>query len=126
MSIKSRQVAGVTTLVGFDVLADDYRRLVEHAVADFVKGVAPDRVVLDLKPGTKKMSYAILCAAERGCRILNLEPTFLDDRRNHPARPTPRCPEIDQNRHLGFEDLGLEVVVGYVGDQSRHVRLLGW
>jgi hypothetical protein len=64
---------------------EDIRRL----VAEFTTDVPPDEVMFDLKPGTKRMSYALLAVAEPGCRILNLEPHFRKDRRNTPGTEIP-------------------------------------
>lgn len=74
----------------------DERTVVEEiarATAAFTAGVPPAEVVLDLKPGTKKMTYALLRAAHPENRLLNLEPQFLDDRRNVPGTEIPELLE---------------------------------
>ena len=40
--------------------------------------------------------------------------------RDHPARPAPRRPEVDEHGLVGLENLGLEVVVGDFGDGACH------
>ncbi len=58
-------------------------------VARFTAGVPESEVVLDLKPGTKKMTYSVIAAARPGHCLLNMEPEFKDDRRNTPGTEVP-------------------------------------
>ncbi len=59
------------------------------AVDDFVSEVSPERVVLDLKPGTKMMTYAQSRVARPGNWLFNLEARPLNDRRTDPGTERP-------------------------------------
>lgn len=63
----------------------DIQRLVDEFTAD----VPPNEVVLDFKPGTKKMTYSVIVAARPGNFLLNVEPEFREDRRNTPGTEIP-------------------------------------
>jgi hypothetical protein len=45
---------------------------------------------------------------------------LLEARRDHTARTAPGRPEVDENGLVVLEHLGLEVVVGHVGDVRGH------
>jgi len=64
---------------------EDIRRLVD----DFTADVPPETVVLDFKPGTKKMTYSVIVAARPDNFLLNVEPEFREDRRNTPGTEIP-------------------------------------
>jgi hypothetical protein len=62
---------------------------IEAEIEGFTRGLRPDCVVIDLKPGTKKMTYAQSRAARRGNWLFNLEAAFLDERRTDPGTERP-------------------------------------
>jgi hypothetical protein len=62
---------------------------VREAVDQFVREVPPERVALDLKPGTKMMTYAQSRVARPGNWLFNLEAKFLDDHRTDPGTERP-------------------------------------
>jgi hypothetical protein len=68
-----------------DKMEGSFRR----GVDEFTRGVPPERVILDLKPGTKKMTYAQSRVARPGNWLFNLEAKFLDDRRTDPGTEQP-------------------------------------
>jgi hypothetical protein len=64
-------------------------REIRQAVMQFTAGVPEEKVVIDLKPGTKKMTYSMSQAARPGNWLFNLEAIFLDERRNDPGSEKP-------------------------------------
>jgi hypothetical protein len=64
-------------------------REIRAAVAGFTAGVPGDKVVIDLKPGTKKMTFSMGRAASPGNWLFNLETSMLQDRRNDPGSEEP-------------------------------------
>jgi hypothetical protein len=68
---------------------DSVESSVRQAVDAFVRGVSPEHVALDLKPGTKMMTYAQSRVARPGNWLFNLEARFLDDRRTDPGTERP-------------------------------------
>jgi hypothetical protein len=43
------------------------------------------------------------------------------DRLNHPARRTPCCPEVNEDRHVGIQHLVLKVLIPDLCDFSAHL-----
>lgn len=64
-------------------------REIRVEVADFVEGVPDDGVVIDIKPGDKKMTHAMTLAARRGNWVYFLGAEMLKDRRNGPGTEEP-------------------------------------
>jgi hypothetical protein len=67
----------------------DMESQISAEIAAFTRGVPPELVVIDLKPGTKKMTYAQSRAARPGNWIFNLEGGFRDDGRSIPGAERP-------------------------------------
>jgi hypothetical protein len=83
------QPRGVTCMIRpFEKGAEMVSRIGAEICA-FTRDVPPERVVIDLKPGTKKMTYAQSRAAQAGNWLFNLEGGFLDDGRSDPGTERP-------------------------------------
>jgi hypothetical protein len=63
--------------------------LLGQLISSFVGSVDPSEVLLDLKPGTKRMTYCIIASAVAGNKLLNMDPEFLKDRRVSPGTEIP-------------------------------------
>jgi len=70
---------------------------IRQQIDDFVpRDIPPERVMLDLKPGTKKMTYSQSRVARRGNWLFNLETDSLDnDPRADPGTEEPELWQAD-------------------------------
>ena len=57
-------------------------------------------------------------------QVVALGGDLLEDRGDHPARPAPGGPEVDEHGLVGLEDLGLEAGVGDFVEIAGHASLL--
>jgi hypothetical protein len=95
MGSRAAQCAQILTSRGltcvtrpFDEGADMLARICRE-VAEFTRGVPAEHVALDLKPGTKKMTYSLVRAARPGNWLFILDGDFLRDRRTDPGTEKP-------------------------------------
>ena len=81
--------------VGVFVAGAGMQADISRQTTEFTQGVAPERVVLDIKPGTKRMTYTMSRVARPGNWLFNLEAGFLeDDRRNDPGTERPEIWQV--------------------------------
>lgn len=74
---------------------ENYVNDVEKHVVAFLKGIDPNKVVLDIKPGTKEMTYALLRVAEPHNRILCIDH---EETLNRGPRPGTEHPKVFINQ----------------------------
>jgi hypothetical protein len=67
---------------------------IAQAVSEFSREVAREQLVLDLKPGTKRMTYSLSRVARPGNWLFNLEADFLADRRTDPGTEEPELWQV--------------------------------
>lgn len=68
----------------------------EH-IRNFVSGVDPSQVVIEIKSGTAAMKYWLGRMAQRGNWIFNLEARMLENRENDPGSEKPDLWQVEDN-----------------------------